>query len=109
MPEPTAVLTSGGLDSAILLAHQARLHPDAPVYPIYIRSDLRWEAVELNYLRKYLDHLRPYCANIRELVVLHQPTADLYGQHWSTTGETVPDESTPDEAVYLPGRNLLLT
>jgi 7-cyano-7-deazaguanine synthase len=103
------VLTSGGLDSAILLAHQARLHPEGPVHPIYIRSDLRWEAVELSHLRNYLHNVRPRCPNIQELVLLHQPTADLYGHHWSTTGAAVPDATTPDEAVYLPGRNLLLT
>ena len=32
----------------------------------------------------------------------------LYGRHWSTTGEGVPDYDEPDEAVYLPGRNVLL-
>lgn len=41
--------------------------------------------------------------------MLSQPVTDLYEQHWSTTGKDVPDASTPDEAVYLPGRNLLLT
>jgi 7-cyano-7-deazaguanine synthase len=34
--------------------------------------------------------------------------ADLYGAHWATTGRGVPDADTPDEAVYLPGRNLML-
>jgi 7-cyano-7-deazaguanine synthase len=30
------------------------------------------------------------------------------GSHWSITGIRVPDDSTADEAVYLPGRNPLL-
>jgi 7-cyano-7-deazaguanine synthase len=34
--------------------------------------------------------------------------ADLYDAHWSVTGEGVPDADSPDEAVFLPGRNLLL-
>ena len=34
--------------------------------------------------------------------------ADVYGAHWSVSGADVPDEDTPDSAVYLPGRNLLL-
>ena len=34
--------------------------------------------------------------------------ADVYGSHWSVSGTEVPDEDTPDSAVYLPGRNLLL-
>ena len=104
-----AVLTSGGLDSAILLAHLARQSPSAAVTPIYIRAGLAWEGVELEYLHKYHATLLPRFPNIQPLVVLDEPTGDLYGKHWSTTGEQVPDASTPDEAVYLPGRNLLLT
>lgn len=104
-----AVLTSGGLDSAILLAFVARQHPDAAVTPIYIRAGLAWEEVELEYLRMYHAALWLKYPNVQPLVVLDEPTGDLYGRHWSTTGEQVPDASTPDEAVYLPGRNLLLT
>src|SRR6185312_8031029 len=36
-----------------------------------------------------------------------EPVADVYGDHWSTAGP-VPAAGTPDEAVYLPGRNVLL-
>lgn len=42
------------------------------------------------------------------LVVFDMPVADLYGYHWSVTGRDVPGAKTPDEAVYLPGRNALL-
>ena len=40
---------------------------------------------------------------------LDEPIADVYGDHWSTIGAGVPGSDTDDEAVYLPGRNLLLT
>ncbi len=40
--------------------------------------------------------------------MLDLPLADLYGRHWSLTGDAVPDATTSDEAVYLPGRNALL-
>ena len=40
--------------------------------------------------------------------VLEQPVADLYGNHWSLTGIGVPAAGTPDEDVFLPGRNVLL-
>jgi len=40
--------------------------------------------------------------------VLEMPVADLYGGHWSLTGQGVPDADSPDEAVFLPGRNVLL-
>jgi 7-cyano-7-deazaguanine synthase len=106
---PKAVLTSGGLDSAILLAYLASEYPRSDVYPIYIRADLAWEAVELEHLHQYLQRVRRLYPNIAELIVLHQPAADLYGQHWSTTGRGVPDAASPDEAVYLPGRNVLLS
>lgn len=47
-------------------------------------------------------------AEIAPLVVFDQPVADLYGRHWSRTGIGVPDASSADEAVFLPGRNALL-
>src|SRR5207253_4987238 len=46
---------------------------------------------------------------LEELVVLDEPIAEVYGPHWSTRGADVPGAQTADEAVYLPGRNLLLT
>jgi 7-cyano-7-deazaguanine synthase len=32
----------------------------------------------------------------------------LYPRHWSVTGDGVPDSESADEAVFLPGRNVLL-
>jgi 7-cyano-7-deazaguanine synthase len=99
-----AVLISGGLDSAILLGEGLRSH--SKVYPLYIRSGLCWESVELQHLRRFLEALhRPALAPLQ---VLDVPVADLYGSHWSITGRDVPDADTPDEAVFLPGRNVLL-
>jgi 7-cyano-7-deazaguanine synthase len=45
---------------------------------------------------------------LAEIVVLQLPLTDLYAGHWSLTGTKIPGSQTPDEAVYLPGRNLLL-
>src|SRR5205807_6974371 len=45
---------------------------------------------------------------LRPLALLDMPVADLYGDHWSLTGRGVPDAASPDEAVFLPGRNVLL-
>ena len=101
---PLAVLVSGGLDSAILLGESLGRHP--AVYPIYVRVGSVWETVELDHLRRFLNELRSPA--LRPLTVLEQPIADLYGKHWSMTGERVPDADSPDEAVYLPGRNVLL-
>lgn len=99
------VLASGGVDSAILVANLAsRGHA---VQPVYVRFGLGWEAVEETYLRQFLRAL-PDGRGVSPLVVLELPVADVYGVHWSVSGAGVPDETTPDEAVYLPGRNLLL-
>lgn len=99
-----AVLTSGGLDSAILLGEALRYH--AAVYPLYVRNGLRWEEVELHYLHRFLD--RVACPALQPLQILELPLGDLYGSHWSMTGKNVPDAGSPDEAVFLPGRNVLL-
>jgi 7-cyano-7-deazaguanine synthase len=99
------VLISGGLDSAILCVELLR--DFQPVLPLYIRSGLWWEGAELAALRRFLGAVKR--DGLHELVVLDEPTADVYGAHWSTSGASVPGSDTPDEAVYLPGRNILLT
>ena len=99
-----AVLISGGLDSAILLGEAIRQSP--AVHPLYLRTGLHWEDVELRWLRRYLKALDR--KSLQPLEVLDLPVTDLYGQHWSITGKKVPNETTPDEAVFLPGRNVLL-
>jgi 7-cyano-7-deazaguanine synthase len=99
-----AILISGGLDSAILLGDALR-RGDA-VVPIYIRCGLAWEAVELTFLHRYLAALAS--PSLQPLVILNQPVADIYGKHWSVTGERVPRDNDPDEMVFLPGRNVLL-
>jgi 7-cyano-7-deazaguanine synthase len=40
--------------------------------------------------------------------VLDLPAGDLFPAHWSITGDGVPDDRTPDEAVSVPARNVLL-
>jgi 7-cyano-7-deazaguanine synthase len=101
---PLAVLASGGLDSAILVGEALRA--GRTVQPLYVRSGLFWETVELEHLRRYLDALSG--PNLRPLYILELPVADLFPAHWSVTGRDVPDADTPDEAVFLPGRNVLL-
>jgi 7-cyano-7-deazaguanine synthase len=98
-------LISGGLDSAILCMELLRdFHP---VVPLYIRSGLWWEDAELSALRLFLGAVKR--EGLHELVVLEEPIAEVYGAHWSTSGTSVPGSDTRDEAVYLPGRNILLT
>ena len=98
-----AVLASGGLDSAVLVAGLAR---EATVFPVYLRAGLAWEAEEQRALRAFLAALGD--ANVQPLAVLEMPVRRLYGEHWSATGKGVPGYDAPDSAVYLPGRNVLL-
>jgi 7-cyano-7-deazaguanine synthase len=97
------VLVSGGVDSAILFAESLRVYPQ--VYPLYIRIGLYWEGAELTHLERFLAAVN---SPVVRPIILEQPVADLYGQHWSLTGVGVPAAGTPDEDVYLPGRNVLL-
>lgn len=99
-----AVLISGGLDSAILLGELLR--SGRAVRPLFVRCGLFWEDVELTHLQRFLTALAG--PGLAPLVLLDVPTADLYGDHWSATGRDVPDEHSPDDAVFLPGRNILL-
>jgi 7-cyano-7-deazaguanine synthase len=103
-PAQAAVLFSGGVDSAILVA---KLLTDGwRVVPIYVRTDCTWQDCELHAARRFLDAInRP---NLGRLVELEMPLRDLYAGHWSMTGRGVPDRKTSDAAVFLPGRNPLL-
>jgi 7-cyano-7-deazaguanine synthase len=99
-----AILVSGGLDSAILLGES--LHTCQAVHPLYVRSGFSWEEAELRHLRRYLEAVGS--PSLRPVRILELPLADLLGNHWSVTGQGVPDAASPDEAVFLPGRNALL-
>jgi 7-cyano-7-deazaguanine synthase len=98
------VLASGGLDSSILIGHLIR--SGRSVQPFYIRTGLYWQRRELAALAQFLEAIA--APELRPLVVLDLPLADLYGEHWSVTGQNSPNATTPDEAVFLPGRNALL-
>jgi 7-cyano-7-deazaguanine synthase len=99
-----ALLTSGGLDSAILMGEA--LAKGIVVHPLYICAGHPWEEQEMTFLRRLLAEFAG--STLRSLVVLKMPVDDLYGNHWSMTGQAVPDEKSADESVFLPGRNVLL-
>lgn len=99
------VLVSGGLESAVL-AH-AMAQRFAHVFPLYVRTGLRWERVEEHWLKRFLKAIN-VDGVIGPLTVGRLPVEDVYGKHWSLTGRGVPGARSADSAVYLPGRNLLL-
>src|SRR5262245_56540423 len=99
----TGLLLSGVIDSAVLL--DQLLSRGWQVVPFYVRTGCVWQFAELAAIERFLAHLAQ--PNLTELVVLDMPLGDLYGNHWSMSGFGVPDDRSPDEAVFLPGRNPL--
>ena len=100
----TAVLLSAGLDSAVLAAIESRR---GLVHPIYVSTGLAWEAGELAALDRLLASA-PYARNVERLTRLSFTVEDLYPEtHWARRGDP-PDFDTPDEDVYLAGRNIVL-
>ncbi len=99
-----AVLISSGLDSAILLAQTLKTH--TAVYPVYIAGGNFWEKAEENHLRIFLRKIQN--KRLKPLTILSMPLKDIYKNHWSMTGKKSPSFRSPDKAVYLPGKNLLL-
>ncbi len=103
-PSRVCVLASGGLDSCILL-HEMTRRCDS-VYPVYVRCGLIWEETEVDHLKRFIAAV--HSPKILPLTEWSLPSNDLYREHWSVTGVDVPDGHSADDAVYLPGRNILL-
>lgn len=100
-----AALVSGGVESAAML--RLLLDRGRNVQPVYVRGGHAWERIELGWLRRLLRSMRS--TRLRPLALLELPVRDAYHRAgWSLSGRRVPSASTPDEAVYLPGRNVLL-
>jgi 7-cyano-7-deazaguanine synthase len=99
-----AVLFSAGLDSAVLLAQAAA---EGVAVPLYVSVGLAWEAEERAMAGRLLASgaLGP---NVRPLVTLRLDMTDVYpDSHWAVRGDA-PGFDTPDEDVYLDGRNIVL-
>jgi 7-cyano-7-deazaguanine synthase len=100
----TAVLFSAGLDSAVLAAQEA---VNGPVWPLYVSVGLAWEGAERATAARLLAN-QPYRARVKPLSTLTFTMADIYPpSHWAIRG-VPPAYDTPDEDVYLIGRNLVL-
>jgi 7-cyano-7-deazaguanine synthase len=123
--QATAVLFSAGLDSAVLLADAISTFPErtanseasvltsavdvrlAPVQPIYVSAGLAWEQQELEAAERLLKS-PPYAGRVLPLVTLQMDMRDVYpSTHWAIRGEA-PAYDTPDQDVYIEGRNVVL-
>ena len=98
------MLISAGLDSAVLAAAEART---SRVHPIYVVTGLAWEAQERAALEELLS-VPPLAGRTAPLTTLSFTVSDLYpATHWALRGQP-PAFDTPDEDVYLVGRNVAL-
>ncbi len=101
---PICVLTSGGVDSALLL--QSALDSGHQITPLNISTGFLWEEAERHWLDLLLKSLAsPRLAPLRSVRMELSSVLDLT---WAFTGQGTPNEISPDEAVYIPGRNLIL-
>jgi 7-cyano-7-deazaguanine synthase len=97
------VLFSGGLDSAVLLALERRT---ARVQPIHVRAGLAWEDAEARAIGRVL--ASDFGRDLAPPVTLTADMRDVYPPaHWALTGKP-PAYDTPDEDVYIEGRNIVL-
>lgn len=100
----TLVLLSGGLDSAVLAAHEAQ---HATVQPVYVSVGLAWEQGELAMIERLLT-TPAFNGKVLPLYRVEFTMRDVYPPtHWAIRG-VPPAYDTPDEDVYLTGRNLVL-
>ena len=115
------MLFSGGLDSAVLVAVGAAGGdavrdgdpPERPparpskVAPIYVGVGFAWEKEEQAMAARFLDAL-PMRDRVAPLVHLHFDMRDVFpSHHWAVRGEP-PAFDTPDEDVFIDGRNVIL-
>lgn len=88
----------------MLVALEAR---ERPVQPVYVSVGLAWEAGERAVLSRLIPAIRSAhpIAPAAQLVV---DMRDVYpAAHWALRG-TPPRYDSPDEEVYLEGRNIVL-
>lgn len=98
------MLLSGGLDSAVLLMEEG-LRGEAQ--PVYVSVGLAWEKAERETIARFVE-AAGLNGRMRPLVVLSVDMTDVYPTtHWAVQGRP-PGYHTPDEDVYLPGRNVIL-
>lgn len=77
------------------------------VLPVYVSAGLAWEAAERQMVAALLE-AAVFAGRVEPLVALDLTMRDIYPPaHWAIRG-LPPAYDTPDEAVYLAGRNVTL-
>ncbi|HEV3141261.1 MAG TPA: hypothetical protein VGY57_12125, partial [Vicinamibacterales bacterium] len=79
----TAVLLSGGLDSAVLIAEEAARDATSRVQPIYVSAGLAWESAERQAIATLLAR-PPLAGRVHPLAALTVDMRDVYAStHWA--------------------------
>src|SRR3954453_12293352 len=100
----TAVLFSGGLDSAVLIAAEIQ---QSRVQPVYVSVGFAWEDEERAIAARFLSP-PSIAGRVKPLVHLAFDMRDVFmSAHWAVRGEP-PAFDTPDEDVFIDGRNVIL-
>lgn len=110
VPEPPAVALAGcGVDSGVMMARA--LARRRRIHPLYVRQGALWEDAEEAALRQFIAALEggKTGGRLAPLHVMRLDLPDTYASRWALD-RTIqpPGETSADEAVYLPGRNLAL-
>src|SRR5207302_87015 len=78
------------------------------VQPIHVRSGLAWEEAEADAIARLLARAPFDDGHVAALRTIAVDMRDVYPPtHWAVTGHP-PAYDTPDEDVYLDGRNIVL-
>jgi 7-cyano-7-deazaguanine synthase len=100
----TAVLFSGGLDSAVLIADEVQR---SRVQPFYVSVGFAWEDEERAMVARFLSS-PSLDGRVGPVVHLRFDMRDVFtSDHWAVRGEP-PAFDTPDEDVFIDGRNVIL-
>ena len=101
-------MLSGGLDSAVLAAEEARTYV---VHPVYVAGGLAWEEGEQRIIRQLLAS-PPFSARAEPGAAARAPRVQharrVSRDRTGRSRGTPPAYDTPDEDVYLHGRNIAL-
>lgn len=105
----SAVLFSGGLDSAVLLAQalaDARAGRRGPAVALYVRVGFAWEDEERRMAARLLA-AAPFAGAVDPIELSFDMRDVFPATHWAVRGAP-PAFDTPDEDVFIDGRNVIL-
>jgi hypothetical protein len=103
---PTLVLLSGGLDSAVLAAHEAQTER---VLPVYVSVGLAWEDAEVSMVEQLLAS-PAFAGKVDPLARVSFTMRDVYSPtHWAIRGSLLQHDNRMKTSIWLDEIWVLLT